>query len=318
MARIQATKPALEWPRPQLEIKDLELVLALSVAGSTAAAAGSLHLTQSAVSRALAQAEDRVGARLFERSPRGLSPTKAGERLLAGAVSILQQLHELERAVVQPAGEPVSLRLVCECYTAYRWLPSAMSELRESWAELAVDVLAEHTADPTSALTRGKVDVALLTTSALPRSAELRVEPLLSDEVVLVLSRRHRLAQQRHITPLELSREPLITGNTPLEEKRWFLRKAFGRKRPKLSFLRFPLTEAVVDAARAGMGIAVLSEWIASTYLERSDSDLVVRRLSTGPLRRPWRIAYRAEHAHVAARLKSALQGSAPRLRVVS
>jgi LysR family transcriptional regulator for metE and metH len=109
----------------------------------------------------------------------------------------------------------------------------------------------------------------------------------------------------------------LITGDAPAAEARWFLRAAFGRARPKLSFLRFPLTEAVVDAARAGMGVAVLSEWMASSYVERADSDLVVRRLARRKLERPWRIAYREELSSVAERLKEALRASAPRLHAV-
>src|SRR5262249_41134591 len=94
------------WPRPQLEIRDLELVLALAAAGSTAAAASAMHITQSAVSRALAQAEDRVGARLFDRAARGLSPTVAGRRLIDGAGLVLTQLRELEQFVSAPAVAP--------------------------------------------------------------------------------------------------------------------------------------------------------------------------------------------------------------------
>lgn len=302
-------------PRPQLEVRDLELVLALSVAGSTASAASALHLTQSAVSRALCQAEERVGARLFERSARGLAPTAAGSRLLAGAADILEQLRQLERAVSAPSPAPQRVRVVCECYTAYRWLPSALASLRQRWAELALEVEPKHTADPVRALAAGKVDVALLTTSALPKGEGLREQPLLADEVVLVMSERHRLAQHRRITAAELAGESLITGYAPPAEARWFGRAAFGRRRPKLTFLRFPLTEAIIDAARAGLGVAVLSEWMASGYLE--SGDLVVRRLASGPLRRPWRIAYREELAEVAERLKPALVSSAPRLRAV-
>lgn len=312
--RIPAQPRAPQPPRPQLEMRDLELVLALAAAGSTARAAGALHLTQSAVSRALAQAESRVGVQLFERRAHGLTPTSAGERLLAGALPILQQLHELERAVATPAAEPISVRLVCECYTAYRWLPSAMANLRERWSDLEVEVGTQHTGDPVSALVRGKIDIALLTTSELPKGQGLHQHPLFTDEIVFVMSTRHPLAQHRRITPLQLQAEPLITGNTPPAEARWFMRAAFGRRRPKLRFLSFPLTEAIMDAARAGMGVAVLSEWMASGYLEQGD--LVVRRLSSGPLRRPWRIAYRDELAGVAERLKGAITGGAPRLRV--
>jgi LysR family transcriptional regulator, regulator for metE and metH len=312
--RIAASLPPVA-PRPQLEIRDLELVLALAAAGSTAGAASSLHLTQSAISRALGQAEARVGVQLFERSARGLSATAAGQRLLAGAAGVLHQLHELERAVAAPAHEPARVRLVCECYTAYRWLPSAIASLRERWADLQMEVLSEHTRDPVGALLRGKIDVALLTTSDLPKGEGLRQAPLFADEVVFVMAAQHRLAQQRRITPLQLQAEQLITGNAPPAEARWFVRAAFGRRRPKLKFLNLPLTEAIIDAARAGMGVAVLSEWMASGYVERGD--LVVKRLASGPLRRPWRIAYRDEHASVAERLQQSLLGAAPKLRVV-
>src|SRR4051812_34294178 len=149
-------------------MRDLELALALAAAGSTARAAASLHLTQSAISRALSQAEERLGVQLFERSSRGLSPTPAGARLLAGAPAVLRQLRELERAVAAPAQEPERVRLVCECYTAYRWLPSAIASLRERWSDLLLEVRSEHTRDPVEALLSGKIDVALLTTSQLP------------------------------------------------------------------------------------------------------------------------------------------------------
>jgi LysR family transcriptional regulator, regulator for metE and metH len=304
-------------PRPQLEVRDLELVLALRAAGSTAGAAKALHLTQSAVSRALGQAEDRVGVRLFERSARGLQPTAAGLRLLAGAPPLLSQLRELERAVAAPAEEPRHVRLVCECYTAYRWLPSATASMRERWSDLEVEVAAEHTEAPLRALTRGKVDIALLTTSELTLGQGLRQQPLFSDEVVFVLSARHPLAQERRLSPTALAGVVLITGNTPPAEARWFTRATFGRRRPKLDILRFPLTEAIIDATRAGMGVAVLSEWIASGYVERADSELVVRRLASGRLQRPWRIAYREELSSVAERLKDALRSSVPRLRPV-
>jgi LysR family transcriptional regulator for metE and metH len=305
---------ALAELRPQLEVRDLELVLTLAAAGSTAGAAAHLHLTQSAISRALSQAEERVGVQLFERSSRGLSPTPAGQRLLAGAPAVLRQLRELERAVAAPAPEPERVRLVCECYTAYRWLPSAITSLRERWLTVQLEVRSEHTRDPVGALLSGKIDVALLTTSDLPKRQGLREQPLFADEVVFVMAPQHRLAKQRRITPRELQSEQLITGNTPAAEARWFVRAAFGRRRPKLKFLHLPLTEAIMDAARAGMGVAVLSEWMASSYVERGD--LVVRRLASRPLKRPWRIAYRDELDSVAERLKVALVGLAPRLRV--
>jgi LysR family transcriptional regulator for metE and metH len=275
-----------------------------------------LHITQSAVSRALAQAEDRIGTRLFERNARGVLPTAAGERLVAGAGHLLAELCRLERDVTAPAAPVMKLRLVCECYTAYRWLLSAMEGLRRRKPDLEVEVAVEHTQEPVEALMRKQIDIALLTTAALPGGREARggfvEQPLFSDEIVFLVATAHPLAKAASLTRHDLRAHPLITSHTPPAEARWFLTRVFGRHVPKLSFMPLPLTEAIIDAARAGMGIAVLSEWMASGYL--AEGGLVVKRLHTGPLRRPWRIAYRTEVAEAAQRLTSTLLSSAPRL----
>jgi LysR family transcriptional regulator for metE and metH len=306
----------IDAPKPRLDVRDLEVVLALAAAGSTASAASALHLTQSAVSRALGLAEDKIGARLFARTSRGLSPTAAGARLVSGAPPLLAQLVELERAVAGRDAEPVRVRLVCECYTAYRWMPSALAHLRRRLPNLEVTLAIQHTRDPVAALRTGKVDIALLTTAAVPRARGLEERALFSDEVVFLVSLSHPLAKRKALTAADLEEYPLVTSDTPPAEARWFASRVFGRRRPRVSFLQFPLTEAILDAARAGMGIAVMSEWIASAYLE--GGGLVVKRLASGPLRRPWRIAYRSEAAEAAARLVGALESAAPRLYAAS
>jgi len=298
---------------PQLEVRDLRLVLALADAQSTAGAAERLHITQSAVSRALAQAEGRLGLTLFERNARGVLPTAAGTRLITAAPRLLSELREVERWLAAPAPLPTRVRLVCECYTAYRWLPSAVVHLRERMPDLELTIAYDHTRDPVRGLLRSEVDVALLTTARLPVAAAraLAERPLFADEVVFLVSAKHRLAHVKALTPRDLCEEPLITGHAPPGEGNWFFREVFGRTKPKLKFLRFPLTEAIADAARAGMGIAVLSEWMAGSYV--NDGELVIKRLGKGPLRRPWRIAYQRSMAETAQRLVGALIASAPR-----
>jgi LysR family transcriptional regulator, regulator for metE and metH len=292
----------------------LRVVLALAAEGSTAGAGAVLHLTQSAVSRALLLAEDKLGVRLFERSARGLCPTSQGERLIAGAGPLLAQLAELEAVTRSPVQTRAPVRLVCECYTAYRWLPSALAQLRERLPELTLELAVEHTGDPAAALARGDIDVALLTTAPTPPDCAER--PLFSDEIVFVLAPSHPLAQRPHLSAKDLQATTLITSNTPPAERKWFMTRVFGRRRPKLDFLTLPLTEAMVDAARAGMGVAVLSEWIASSYL--GAGDLLAKRFGDQPLRRPWRIAFRPSAADAASRLAGALEGLAPRVYPVS
>jgi LysR family transcriptional regulator for metE and metH len=297
-------------PKPKLDVRDLELVLALASAGSTVGAAARLHLTQSAVSRGLILAEQKIGTRLFHRDARGLAPTPAGERLIKGAGAVLAQLVELEAHVKEPVAQRTRVRLVCECYTAYRWLPSALLRLRQDLVGLDVNLALDHAGNPASALRDGDVDVALLTTARI--RAPLLEQRLFSDEIVFVMSKTHPLAARTTIEPQDLTRYTLIGSNqTPEPEQRWFFAQVFGRTKPKLDFLRLPLTEAIVDAARAGMGVAALSEWIAGPYLE--GGALTVRRLHGRPLCRPWRIAFRREVSDAALRLAAALEHAAPR-----
>lgn len=314
MERISGTRPpaGLAAERPQLEVRDLDVVLTLAAAGSTAAAAAALHLTQSAVSRALAQAEDRIGTKLFVRTARGVLPTPAGERLVKGAGPLLAELRRLEDEVRAPARAVTRIRIVCECYTAYRWLPSATDAMTKRQPDLSIDVALEETHDPVKALVDGRIDVALLTTAKITKASSTIVEePLFSDEIVFLVSKTHALAGAAGLSERDLRAHPLITSNAPPSEQRWFLSSVFGRRRPSLDFVRLPLTEAIVDAARAGMGIAVLSEWMASGYV---GDGLVVKRLGKGPLRRPWRIAYRPEARDAARRLTAVLVASAPRI----
>ena len=133
---------------------------------------------------------------------------------------------------------------------------------------------------------------------------------------MFVIAAGHPLAAKKTVTRADLREHILLTSsNTPEPEAQWFTRAVFGRRPPHLTFQRLPLTEAILDVARAGMGIAILSEWIASPHLGKGD--LLVRRLDTGALRRPWRFAFRAEHAQPAQRLLTVLQSAAPRLRLV-
>jgi LysR family transcriptional regulator, regulator for metE and metH len=298
-------------PSTRLDSRDLRLVLALATARTTAGAAELLHLTQPAVSRALLAAEHRLGVRFFERTPRGLEPTAQGAALLAGATRLLGELHALESQLRAPEVAAQPLRLVCECYTAYHWMPSALAGLQAGLPGVDLQIALESTRDPIAALQAGEIDVALVSEAATPRSRRLVDKPLFADELVFVMSARHRLASRASLQRADLAGETLLTSRLPTRDMAWFHKPLHAPREAALQYQVLPLTEAVVDFARAGMGIAVLSEWIAEPHLQRGD--LVARRLASGPLRRPWRLVWRKEVDATALRLWRVLERAAPR-----
>jgi LysR family transcriptional regulator, regulator for genes of the gallate degradation pathway len=81
-----------DGPEHSCPLRLLRVAEAVARGGSAAAAADELHLSPSAISRAVAQAEARLGLPLFERGARGMAATPAGEALLKRVARALAQL----------------------------------------------------------------------------------------------------------------------------------------------------------------------------------------------------------------------------------
>ena len=88
-------------PRNQLETKRLRYIVEVSKSGSITTAAETLSITQSALSQNIAEVEDVLGVRLFNRLPRGVLLTEAGEIFVARAKSILYEVDELFTDVLE-------------------------------------------------------------------------------------------------------------------------------------------------------------------------------------------------------------------------
>src|SRR5580765_3953113 len=102
----------------ELEVRHLRLVMAVAEEGSVTAASRRLHVTQSALSHQLRDAEEKVGAPLFLRLSKRMVPTPAGERLLQSARMVLGELERTSREI-SGKGDAGMIRLSTECYTCY-------------------------------------------------------------------------------------------------------------------------------------------------------------------------------------------------------
>src|SRR5690242_21762714 len=78
---------------------DVRYFLAVARGGSVRSAAGSLGVNHSTVLRRIAQLEDRLGAKMFEKLPSGYRLTAAGEEVLELAIQMEASSHQLETRV---------------------------------------------------------------------------------------------------------------------------------------------------------------------------------------------------------------------------
>jgi DNA-binding transcriptional LysR family regulator len=80
--------------RRRLKLRQLEILLAVADTGSMAKAATRLAITQPAISRALADAEQILGVPLFDRGAHGVEPTQYGRALLKRGIAAVNEIDE--------------------------------------------------------------------------------------------------------------------------------------------------------------------------------------------------------------------------------
>jgi LysR family transcriptional regulator, regulator for metE and metH len=273
-----------------LEFRHFQLVAAVADTGSLAGASRKLHLTSSALSHQLRDAEEWLGARLFQRRHRRLLLTGAGERLLESARRVLAEVARAEAGCRHDAPDDV-LRLSTGCYTVYGWLPPVLRRWQSEHPRVELRIVLEATRQPIPALLAGEIDLAL-TTDPTPH-VRLRRTPLFQDELRLLVASDHPLAGRQHVTVEELAREHVLTYDAAPEQLDLYTRLFWPAGIEPRRVSRVPLTEALVDLVRAGIGVTALSPWMVPPRWD----GLVSLRLTSRGIRRRWAAVTLGSHA---------------------
>jgi LysR family transcriptional regulator for metE and metH len=275
-----------------LELRHLQLVKAVAEEGSVTRAGLRLHLTQSALSHQLRDAEDRIGTRLFDRIGKRMRLTPAGERLLRSARAVLEELERAEREIREDAGrEKGVVRLTTQCNTVYHWLPSRLLLFQRRHPEVEVQVVAgAATNDPVPALLHGSIDLAIV--HRVAPQPRLLLRPLFRDEMVVVMSPGHRLARMPFVAAADLAAEHLILYSIPREANLVFREVLIPAGVSPARVTHIQLTEAIVEMVKAGLGLSVLARWSVAPQVERKE--IVARPLTCNGCFREWSAARRA------------------------
>lgn len=275
-----------------LEVRHLRLVRAIAEEGGPTRAAARLHLTQSAVSHQLAELEGRLGVSLFTRVRRRLELTPAGARLVEAARTMLADLSRVERELHQAGTRKREvLRVAVECFTSYHWLPAVVAGLAAGHPHVDVRIVAEATREPVTALLRGTLDLALV--SSPVRDRELVSVPLFEDEWTVIVAPSHSLAARPYVSLVELGRETLFAHDAPRSDVERLRDLIATERAPMPRAVLVPLTDALVELVKAGLGVAIVSRWAVAPWEARGE--IVARRLTRAGLAETWSAVYRRD-----------------------
>jgi len=198
--------PALE-PLPS---RELAAFVAVVESGGIGAAADSLSLTQSAVTKRLQSLERRVGLSLLTRSHTGVQPTAAGSALYPDAKQALLALARAARTLhAEKSASEQRLTLAASHTIGTFLLPTWLAAFTSTAPATEPQVTITNTAAVLSAVRARDVDVGFLPDPA-PHE-ELEILHLGCDELVVVVAQAHPWARAGTIAPSELSSEPFVT-----------------------------------------------------------------------------------------------------------
>ncbi|MBO3750208.1 LysR family transcriptional regulator [Streptosporangiaceae bacterium NEAU-GS5] len=185
-----------------LDLRRLTLICEFARRGSIASVAASLGYSASAVSQQLAALEREAGVALIDRTSRSAELTDAGRRLVQHAERIIAMVETAESDLSAHAETPAGRVVMTSFPTGAVAFAPALARTLRRHRELSLRLRQSRSGRGLREVESGEVDIALVDDWWGRRPGSLRVFPLLRDPLVLVVPRRHRMADPE--VPVEL------------------------------------------------------------------------------------------------------------------
>ena len=196
-------------------LKQLRYFVAIAESGKVADAAKILHVSQPALSAALAQLENIWDTQLFIRhKAQGVSLTTSGELLLQHTRHLLQQAHSLED-YARDLNEQVVGEIKIGCFSTLGplYIPQLLQQAQTDYPKLNIQVLEGDLDKLESHLLSGQLELAL--SYGLDQHARIHYEPLADCSPYVLRPESHPLCEHDSLSLKQLCEEPFILLDLP-------------------------------------------------------------------------------------------------------
>jgi len=193
-----------------MEIRVLKYFLTVVREQSITKAAEVLHITQPTLSRQIAQMEDEIGVRLFERGSRKITLTNEGLLLRRRAEEILQLVDKTEKELIEQ-DEQVEGKITIGCgeIGAVQLLPDLFESFHEKYPLVTFDIYSATADHVKEQMERGLVDIGLMMEPIdIEKYDFIRLD--MKERWVVVMRPDCSLAEKEYVTAKDLSKLPLI------------------------------------------------------------------------------------------------------------
>ena len=189
-----------------MTLRNMRIFLEVTRQGSMSGAARRLYISQPTVSQAITDIERAYGVRLFDRMNKRLFITEAGRQLADYAHRIVELFTEMEH--VLSLGQVQNIKLGATLTVGACIFSELVARYKKLRPEIETNVVVENTAEIEKRMLAGLLDFGLV--EGRTSSPFLLVEPVLSDNMVLVAGPGHRFFGRESVAAAELHNEPFV------------------------------------------------------------------------------------------------------------
>lgn len=277
----------------RLDLTSLRLFVDACEAHSIAAAAARACIVPSAVSRRISELEKSVGVPLLYRSPRGITPTAAGETVLRHASAALAQLQHMGTALGRYAsGLQGTVRVVANISSIDQYLPEDIAAFSQTYPDVSIELEEKRGGEILKSVEDGSADLGIGNDWYLGEAAAVS-RPYREDSLVAIFPRAHRMAGLGTVRFAELLDESLIGLHAESAYNAKLVQQAALIGREIRMKIRVNSFDALCRMVHAGLGISFVLKQLADMYQD-------ILNIAAVPLAESWAnkrilIAYRSE-----------------------
>lgn len=188
-----------------LKMSELRVFVAVLEHRSFRKAAAVLHLTQPAITKAIAGMEDTLGFKLFDRVANGVEPTVHGRSFAPRAQAVFDELRRAAQDLaLLSSGAVGSLRVGVLPLPAIPFVPVALNHLLDDHPGILVSLVEERETELLDRLRRRDIELAILRLALVEPEEDLRVDRLFDERLCVVAAHNHPLVGRDNLQWTEL------------------------------------------------------------------------------------------------------------------
>lgn len=263
-----------------MDLQKLRVFVAVAKEGNVTRAARQLSLSQPGLSKQLSELEDNLSTVLFDRLPRGVRLTAAGEILLRHAERIFAAEGAAEAELAELLGLRSGRLSIGASTTIGSYLiPSVFGAFHRAHPEVRLELQIANTSVIEAMVADGRLDLGL--TEGVVPGEQFAMEVVYYDEMVAIAAKGHPLLEKKRVSAADLVRAPFICRERG-SGSRDVIEAALAERGLSIDpVMALGSTEAIKNAVAAGLGVAMLSRLTVELELTMGRLELIdVRDLS--------------------------------------